>query len=219
MTDTWTDRLSEYIDDELDPEERRALEGHLTGCATCRETLAELNAVVVRGAALEDRPPGRNLWPALAARISGEHPKVVDLDARRRSRVSLSVPQLVAAGFALLLVGAGGAVWLADGPPPTVAEHVGAPGSAAVAVMPVASGEYDVAVAELETLLEQNRDRLDSVTVRIVEQNLAIIDRAIAEARAALAADPSDVYLNTHLAHTMRRKVELLRRVAELVEG
>lgn len=59
MTDKWTDRLSDYIDDELDPEERRALEAHLAGCAVCRETLAELNAVVGRGAALEDRPPSK----------------------------------------------------------------------------------------------------------------------------------------------------------------
>jgi hypothetical protein len=218
MTHTWTDRLSDYIDDELDPEERRALEAHLAGCAACRETLAELNAVVGRGAALEDRPPSRNLWPGIAARIGGgADASVVDLGARRR--VSLSLPQLAAAAAALLLVGAGGAVWLAGGSARTATVDRAPDGPAAVTVTPAASGRYDVAVAELEALLEQNRDRLDSVTVRVVEQNLAIIDRAIAEARAALAADPSDVYLNTHLANTMRRKVELLRRVAEIVAG
>ena len=33
MSDVWTDRLSEYLDDELPPGERAALEGHLAQCA------------------------------------------------------------------------------------------------------------------------------------------------------------------------------------------
>jgi hypothetical protein len=32
----------------------------------------------------------------------------------------------------------------------------------------------------------------------------------------ALRGDPGNAYLNLHLANTMRRKVELLRRVNEL---
>ena len=218
MTDTWTDRLSDYLDGELDPEARRELEAHLGTCAACRDALAELNAVVGRGAALEDRPPARNLWPGVAARISGST-GVVDLGVRRARRVSFSWPQLAAAAAALMLVGAGTAMWLTDEPQPVVGVEQVTTGPATVTATPVMSGEYDIAVAELEALLEQNRHRLDSSTVRIVEMNLQIIDRAIAEAEAALVADPSDVYLNAHLANTMRQKVTLLRRVAELVEG
>src|SRR3989449_460651 len=62
----------------------------------------------------------------------------------------------------------------------------------------------------------QNEKRLDTATVRIVRKNLAVIDRAIAEARMALRSDPGNAYLNLHLANTMRRKVELLRRVNEM---
>jgi len=53
--------------------------------------------------------------------------------------------------------------------------------------------------------------------VRVVRQNLAVINQAIAEARTALERDPGSTYLNLHLANTMRRKVELLRRVNALV--
>ena len=75
----------------------------------------------------------------------------------------------------------------------------------------------DLAVAELEDALARNESRLDTATVRVVRQNLAVIDRAIAEARAALQNDPANTYLNLHLADTMRRKVELLRRINALV--
>jgi hypothetical protein len=71
---------------------------------------------------------------------------------------------------------------------------------------------YDASVAELQQALEQGRTRLDTTTVRVLEENLRIIDRAIAQARTALAADPGSTYLSLHLAQTMRTKLELLRR-------
>jgi hypothetical protein len=80
-----------------------------------------------------------------------------------------------------------------------------------------ASTSFDHAVAELEQVLAERRDRLDTATVRVLEQSLRTIDRALAQARAALATDPNDPYLNAHLADTMRRKLNLMRRAATLV--
>jgi hypothetical protein len=77
---------------------------------------------------------------------------------------------------------------------------------------------YDAAIAELELALARGRGTLDPNTIRILEQNLAIIDRAVAEARRAVAADPANTYLRDHLAATMRRKVDLLRR-ATVIAG
>jgi hypothetical protein len=85
-------------------------------------------------------------------------------------------------------------------------------------ITPVANwtSSTDGAIADLQAELIQNEKRLDTATVRIVRKNLAVIDRAIAEARMALRSDPGNAYLNLHLATTMRRKVELLRRVNEM---
>jgi hypothetical protein len=71
---------------------------------------------------------------------------------------------------------------------------------------------YDASVAELQQALDAGRTQLDTATVRVLETNLAIIDKAIADARSALAADPNSPYLSMHLAQTMRTKLELLRR-------
>src|SRR2546429_8964125 len=69
MTDQWTDRLSEYLDSELTSPERTAFEAHLASCDACRTTLDELRRVVTNARALDDRPPGADLWPAVATRI------------------------------------------------------------------------------------------------------------------------------------------------------
>jgi hypothetical protein len=83
----------------------------------------------------------------------------------------------------------------------------------------MAGQSYASAVADLERVLEQGRGRLDTTTVKVIERNLASIDSAIAQAQRALAADSASVYLNSHLAETRQRKLELLRRAAALVSS
>jgi hypothetical protein len=83
----------------------------------------------------------------------------------------------------------------------------------------VAGQRYAAAVADLERVLDQGRGRLDTTTVRVIERNLATIDSAIAQAQRAVAADSANVYLNSHLAETRQRKLELLRRAAALVSS
>jgi anti-sigma factor RsiW len=218
MPDHWTERLSDYLDGGLTDSEEAAVASHLEGCRACRETLAGLRRVVAEAGSLEDRSPSRDLWPGVARRIGAEPP---------RRRITVSVPQLLAAGVALAVLSGGGA-WLLHPGAASVAAVPGdsaasspAPAAAAGAVPVAASGatgrSYDSAVDDLERILAQGRGRLDSTTVRVLEQNLALIDRAIAQARRAVAADSANLYLNSHLAETMRRKIDLLRQAAALV--
>src|SRR5690242_15855462 len=96
MSDQWTDRLSEYLDDELPPDERAALEAHLRHCTACGAVLADLKRIVTRARGLEDRLPDRDLWPGIAARIGGGsgEARAIDLGAERaRRRWSFSLPQ------------------------------------------------------------------------------------------------------------------------------
>jgi hypothetical protein len=213
MNDIWTKRLSEYIDGELDSAERAALEAHLATCGTCYAALGELRQVVARAKALEDTAPVNELWPGIARAIRGERASALR-DRLVRRRFSLTVGQLLAASIALVLLSGGGA-WLALQPgqantPEPARERRGVTREASW------TGHTDAAIADLQAALTLNEKRLDTATVRIVRQNLAIIDRAIAEARAALRDDPGNAYLNLHLAETMRRKVELLRRVNDM---
>ena len=209
MNDQWTNRLSEYIDGELESTERAAIEAHLATCGRCYATLGELRQVVARAKTLADSEPATDLWPDIRARLTpGRRPG----EALRR-RVSFSIPQLLAASIALVLLSAGG-MWLATRQQPVNTAVI----RPRPTITPVANwtSSTDGAIADLQAELIQNEKRLDTATVRIVRKNLAVIDRAIAEARMALRSDPGNAYLNLHLANTMRRKVELLRRVNDM---
>jgi len=215
MNDQWTNRLSEYLDGELDSTERASLEAHLATCGHCYATLGDLRQVVARAKSLEDSSPTTDLWTGIAREIRREQAPV-RRDRLVRRRFSLTVGQLLAASIALVLL-SGGSAWLALQQRPTnTAEPAAVTQSGPNTRLAGWTGSTDVAIAELQAALVQNEKRLDSSTVRIVRKNLAIINRAIAEARIALRNDPGNAYLNLHLADTMRRKVELLRRVNDM---
>lgn len=92
-------------------------------------------------------------------------------------------------------------------------------GSAQNAIMTAGFDEsrYQVAIDELTQVLRTHRDQLDPLTVKVLEENLATIDRAITSARKALEADPGSGYLSGHLAQQLELKVWLLRRAADVV--
>ncbi len=218
MSDRWMERLSEYLDEELPASDRVALEAHLQTCPDCSAVLADLRRVVNRARVAEEYLPRRDLWPGIASRI-GATPAA---SPRIGRRWSFSLPQLAAAAI-LLMTLSGGAVWLmrstvmspGTSPVATIAAPAGTP--ATINAGNSASQSYAAAVADLERVLAGGRGQLDTTTVRVIEQNLAAIDQAIAQAQRALLADPANLYLNTHLAETMRRKLDLLRHAATLV--
>jgi len=133
-------------------------------------------------------------------------------------RFSFTVPQLVAAGLALMLL-SGGIVWLArmggqrtDFPPVSAQRD-----DRQLTDVHAVDAYYDQAIAELQRTMDAGRGRLDPATLRVLETNLQAIDRAIEQCRSALAEDPGSVYLSTHLANAQRRKLTLLRRATALV--
>jgi anti-sigma factor RsiW len=241
MHDPWTDKLSEYLDGELETSEQQAIEAHVATCADCARTLEELRRVIAQGQSLTPRPPERDLWQAVAGRIRAGAPEgavrsttLTTFVPRQARRFSFTVPQLAAASILIAMV-SGGIVWRvrtspraargvveqATSPPAggEVAREqpVAAPATAPeLAPISLADAQYDAAVADLQRALDKGRGKLDAATIAIVEQNLKIIDRAIAQAREALAADPANAYLNGHLIETRRKKLDLMRRAAAL---
>lgn len=220
MADIWTDRLSEYVDDELNAVERTAVEAHLAACRECSLAIDEMREVVARAGRLRGRPPAADLWPGIESRL-GAAPAAAPLPFQRRAlrRFTFTLPQLVAAGLALMLM-SGGGVWVlqhggrATSMPP-VAATIGDPVGAA----PFADPGYDEAIADLQQVFEGGRAALDATTVKALEANIAAADAAIDASRRTLAADPANVALQNQLAQARQRKLAVLRRAAALVGG
>jgi anti-sigma factor RsiW len=218
----WTDKLSDYLDAELSDQEQRALAAHVAECAECARTLDELRAVAERARALAPVAPSTDVWNGIAERITSwedARPVVGNFGARRR--FSFTWPELIAASLLLVLVSGWAALRLTTSRPAPVSSAGSTAGvQARPDVVPASfdDTEYDAAVADLQRALQSGRGQLDPATVRVVEENLAIIDQAVDDARRALAQDPANSDLNGYLLETRRRKLDLLRHAAALAE-
>ena len=245
----WGDRLSAYLDGELRSTERQRLEAHVAACAACAVALAELREVMARARTLVDTPPATDLWPAIQAQLTPrgaaarpERGTVLAGPSWWGRRFELGLPQLAAAAAVLVVLSAGvmwmvmrGGVMPAGGPGVAPSPSASLPGPAAPATpqrRPATGGfdgvpasvdlsnpRYDAAVAELEQALSEGKGKLDPRTLAVVQHNLQIIDNAITDARRAVAADPGNTWLRSHLAATMKKKVELLRSATMLASA
>ena len=237
MHEQWTDQLSDYLDGELTPGEQAAVEAHLRECAECTAVLNDLKRIVARARGVDARPPQADLWDGIAARIEGRASgHVTPFRARPQAkRFTFTVPQLAAASL-LIAAMSGGVAWsvaqraastrqaavtarVETAVPPSAPETPAAEFDAEPAsfeAVSLADAQYDAAVVDLERALKEGRGRLDPATIATVEHNLETIDHAIQQAREALASDPANTYLSSHLIEARRRKLDLLRRAAAL---
>jgi hypothetical protein len=237
-------RLDEYIDGGLAAGESGEVERHLESCAECAAEVESLLTLRARTRDLpREIAPGRDLWPEIQARIqaaprrveaperlAGAEEGVIDLAARRgrtirwngafgRAAAVIALVVLSSGATAYLLRGRG-AVPVAVAPAAPQPQATGNVRLAAdrrdLAAFRAGTGGFDGAVEELRTTFDSQRDRLSPETVKIIEQNLAIIDRAIAESRAALERDPNDPDLPLLLSGVYRQKLELLQHAVQL---
>lgn len=232
----WTDRLSDFLDGELEADDHTAVESHLAECGSCRRTLEELRRVRDRAAALGPVEPDRDLWAGIAATIDApptERPagtRIIELPTAERQRreiekavpprrFSLSSRQLAAASVAL--IAASSLVTWALRPAPNVTSVPSTSAAGVIApVSQVAGPPEDLAaeLASLEETVSRARGTLDPNTVRVLERNLGIIEQAIADSQRALAQDPENDFLAEHLQRVYQRKVEYLRDAARAAE-
>jgi len=207
--DQWLDA---YLDGGLGAAEATAMESHLATCAACRERADELRSVLTAATALpRSILPARDLWPDIARRLPVRGPTRAERPLVWTRWVPLAAAALVLIAVTALVTDRlvrppAAQPELASTPPPAVAGFA-------------ADREYVMAAEDLERVLAEGRDRLAPSTVEVLERNLALIDAAIAEARAALEADPANGDLRALLWGAHRQKLDLLDRATRLTRS
>ena len=212
------DRLDARADGGLSAEERAALDAHLATCADCREAADSMDELLRQAAELPaEIQPGRDLWPGIAGRLT--------VPGAERKGWTIR-PLWMAAAAAALVAASSAATWLLVKPDASTPVAVASPAAdapenpATQGPLPVSQGTdeamYVAATEELMDALEARRPTLAPETRAVVDRNLAVIDGAIGEIRAALRKDPGNAELGRRLDSVHRRKIEVLQRVVRL---
>jgi hypothetical protein len=213
--------LLDALDAPLPPAEAAALAAHLETCAACRDLEADLS--LVHGAAESLDPPivPSTAWPALAAQLEREG--LLAPGAPRSSRKPWQTYTWMALAASLLAGVGASLLWRAsDRPSPpaiAVAPPAAAPGNVrdphAVETIEnelrLAAEHYEKAITTLEGIAAEDRTRIDPAVAQVVERNLILIDKAIADSRTALQGQPGSLVAQASLFDAYRQKVALLQ--------
>ncbi len=220
--------LDDLIDGTISDEERARLELLLDSSPELRAELARMRDLQSQTASLRrEIAPSTDLWPGIAAGI--EQRKVVrprfgmhrTLDsASDRTLVNWRrVGSIAAAAMLLVAVSSGITAYLVRAPlAPGEAPPVPADDFLTVAWdgFQAAERSYREITDELLLALDEHRSELSPETVRVVEENLRLIDEAISSARAALERDPANVGLLNQLTNMYRKRVTFLMEISRI---
>jgi Putative zinc-finger len=227
--------INEYVDETLDPRGRATVASHLESCASCRVLVEDLREIRRATSALELREPPIRAWRRIEraialeseSRRSTENPQNAAHGHGLRSRnVLRSASWWVAVAAAMVLATV---VGLRFGP---AARRAAAPGAQPGETGPIATGEtpqlvetelrqaethYENAIKGLEQIASAGQSALDPGTAATLQKNLAVIDQAISESRAAVRTQPDSEPAQESLLDNFKTKIGLLQNTVALI--
>ena len=218
---TTTDRLSDYVDGALTPDEAAEVERHMKTCASCARDVDRLHALLATAAVLPRTiDPPAALWPAIRQTLEARKGATLDVTPRSTKRQRIFALRWLFA--ASVLVVATAAVSLVvrravdDSRPgqPVTAYSVSSRNASVVALM--IERRYVPTLNQLAATLRDAQSRPARKPIPALDRSLVIVDSAIAETRAALVRDPGNRDIADLLAANYQRKLDLLKRATEL---
>ena len=229
--------LNEYADGSIGAVERANVDQHVAACAACRQTVEDLREILRATGELELREPPVRAWSRLerAIRMEREHAAPV---ARTGSQPGGTVNGRVGAGrygkYAAALAAAAVLVLAtvvglryapartaappqAAAPGPTGSVAAGDAAQSIESELRQAEAHYEKAIKGLEVIASSEQSELDPRTAATLQKNLAVIDQAISESRAAVRAQPSNEPAQQSLIDGFKTKIGLLQDTVALI--
>jgi anti-sigma factor RsiW len=200
------ERIDAYVDGTATATERAEMERHLATCPDCRAEADAIARLVRRARGLPvSLEPSADGWTALRGTL---HPRSSWDRVRARGVLRIAAAIVLAAGLSSALTVF---VMQRSASP----DHTRATADAAASFARVERDYVEVS-RDLAAAVAARRASLSPEAWASLERSLTTIDRAIAEARAALAEDPGNALVVQLLTASYERKLDLLRRAARL---
>ena len=188
-----------------------AFERHLATCARCQTVVADLTSIRVALSTLDRHIPPPRLWAKIASSLD-EQQRQPWWQRQFGSALSPWVAGAAAASVALLFVAG---LWQPSRQPALEPQQDVSTQSPEPAAVP-AEQHYEQAIAGLQQLADAQNAALDPATRAVLTQNLAVVDRAINESRAALVQEPASTLAQESLLDALETKVALLQDTVAL---
>jgi putative zinc finger protein len=221
--------IHDYIDNALDARERSDVERHLESCVACRQLVDDLREIRNVAANLEPRDPPVRAWARLERAIKLDAAPRSGSDAgAARKRWTAPVLWLAVAATLVLATFVGlrfqpdagrstGPVASSDAPSTPSAASTTDPAQSVETELRQAEDHYEKAIKGLEQIATAEQGVFDPRTAATLQKNLAVIDQAIGESRAALRSQPASEPAQQSLMENFKAKIALLQDTVALI--
>ena len=210
--------LSEYVDRTLGRDEHAQVARHLETCAACRMLVDDFREIARAAAALDPMVPPHRVWGRIEQEIRGDRASGTIPARDRVPTLAASWTWLAAAAVLVLAVFIG--VRFA---PSTSSDPAGAAEAAAAeaveAELKLAEAHYQKAISGLERIASAENSAVDAGTADTLQKNLAVINQAIDESRAAVRAEPASQQAQHSLIENFKTKLALLQDTVALINA
>jgi anti-sigma factor RsiW len=211
-------QLDEYVDGTLDDLRARAVRGHLRSCAACAARVAATEGLLGAAADLPALDPPAELWTKIAAGLDDDE---AALAGRGRlfwwwhglgRGLAFGGGALAVAGLTVWLLALRGRQPLGQALEATrLAPSPEALYEAAIAEVERAQTDYQTAVNDLRRIALDERGRWRPEVLHAFDENLAVIDAAVARQADLARRSPGDVAVADTLADSYRKEIDFLQ--------
>ncbi|HEY2908398.1 MAG TPA: zf-HC2 domain-containing protein [Vicinamibacterales bacterium] len=217
--------INDYVDNALPAAERAEVERHLAECGACRALVGDLREIARAATGLEPIEPPARVWPRIAEAIGQQEPATAERDR--------SYWKWLAAAAVLVLATIVGIRFnplskqraieeprqsaSANSGRTTAAAPSGDTAQTVETELRQAEEHYDKAITGLEQIANANQSAFDPGTAATLHKNLAVIDQAISESRAAVHAQPNSEPAQQSLLENFRTKIAVLQDTVALI--
>jgi len=236
--------INDFVDGAGDALERSRVEQHLAACAPCRQLVDDLREIARATRALESREPPIRVWGRIERAIKLERdaagagegvarrlqpsdrssgPATAGHDRPVGWRKRMTAPLWLATAAAIVLATVVGLRFMPGrnepGNPRSAVETT-AGGDAAQSIeseLRLAEAHYEKAIKGLEQIANTDKGALDPGTAATLQKNLAVIDQAISESRAAVRSQPTNEPAQQSLVENFKTKIALLQDTVALI--
>jgi anti-sigma factor RsiW len=203
--------ISEYIDGSLSPASRDAIRRHVEGCQDCRALVSDLDEIRRAALALPPVEPPAAVWGHVEQAIRRRLQDVRGTRGWGWGWLATAAALLMAIGVVVRMG------YFAPGRATTAAPDEVPTAQSIEAELALAEQHYQKAITGLEQIAGAEKGALDADTTTTLQNNLAILDQAITESRAALRAQPSSEPAQQSLLDSFKAKVSLLQDTIGLI--
>jgi anti-sigma factor RsiW len=209
--------LSDYIDRTLGRDEQARVARHLETCEACRMLVDDLREITRAASALEPTTPPARLWSRIEKQIGSDRASGANPGPRMTTRAAAASWTWLAAAAVLVLAVFIGVRFAPQMSLDPAATADAAAAEAVEAELKLAEEHYQKAISGLERIASAENSPFDENTASTLQKNLAVINQAIDESRAAVRAEPASQQAQYSLIENFKTKLALLQDTVALI--